>query len=78
MPALMSDQQDEDDEFVTRIGPLKIDWPRSVGYFGGVGLALAFDLIAPPLALFVAAVPFLKLLVQWTLGACGTGEFQRG
>jgi hypothetical protein len=58
----MSDEQDEDDEFVTRLGPIDIDWPRSIGYFGGIALAVAFDLIAPPVAVFVAAVPFLKLL----------------
>jgi hypothetical protein len=57
----MSDQQ-EDDEFVTRIGPVEVDWPRSFGYFAGVGVAVALDLIAPPLALFIVAVPFLKLL----------------
>jgi hypothetical protein len=54
--------EDEDGEFTSRIGPLDIDWPRSLGYFGGIGLALAFDLIAPPIAIFVAVVPFLKLL----------------
>lgn len=57
----MSDEK-EDEEFVTRVGPLKVDWPRSIGYFGGIGIAVALDLIAPPLALFVAAVPLLKLL----------------
>jgi hypothetical protein len=57
----MSDQK-EDEEFVTRIGPVNVDWPQSIGYFGGIGLAVALDLIAPPLAIFVAAVPFLKLL----------------
>ena len=58
----MSDQEEEDDEFVTQVGPLNIDWPRSLGYFAGVGAAVALDLIAPPLALFIVAVPFLKLL----------------
>jgi hypothetical protein len=57
----MSDQQ-EDQEFVARMGPLEIDWPRSIGYFGGIGLAVAFELIAPELVLFVAAVPLLKAL----------------
>jgi hypothetical protein len=47
---------------VSRVGPLEVDWPRTVGYFGGIGLAVAYDLIAPPLAIFVAAIPFLKLL----------------
>ena len=46
---------------VTRLGPLEIDWPRSIGYFGGVWLAVACDLIAPPLGLFIAAIPIVKL-----------------
>jgi hypothetical protein len=41
---------------------MEIDWPRSIGYFGGIGLAVAFEIIDPPLALFVAALPFLKML----------------
>jgi hypothetical protein len=57
----MSDE-DEDKAFVTRLGPIDIDWPRAVGFYGGIAAAVAFDLIAPPLALFVAAVPLLKLL----------------
>lgn len=43
-------------------GPVTIDWPRATGYFSGVGLALALGVIDAPLALFVAAVPFVKLL----------------
>ena len=55
--------EDEDDHpLQQRIGPVLIDWPRSVGYFGGVALAIAYDLIAPELAMFVAAVPLVKLL----------------
>lgn len=47
---------------VSRLGPVELDWPRSVGYFGGVGVAVAAGLIDPPLGLFIAAVPFLKML----------------
>jgi hypothetical protein len=47
---------------VGRVGPLEIDWPRSIGYYGGIGLALALDLIPLPIGLFVAAVPFVKML----------------
>jgi hypothetical protein len=54
-------KQVEDKGLVSRVGPLEIDWPRSIGYFGGIGLAVAFELIAPPIALFIAAVPVLKL-----------------
>lgn len=55
-------QEREDRGLIGRAGPLEIDWPRSVGYFGGVGLAVAFGVIEPPLGLFIAAVPFFKLL----------------
>jgi hypothetical protein len=58
----MSDEKKEEKKFVTRIGPIDVDWPRAVGFYGGIAAAVAFDLIAPPLALFVAAVPLLKLL----------------
>jgi len=46
----------------SRLGPLEIDWPRSLGYFGGIGLAVAFEVIEPPLALVIAAVPFVRML----------------
>ena len=52
----------KDPQIVSRLGPLELDWPRSVGYFGGVGLAVAAGLIDPPLGIFIAAVPFLKML----------------
>ena len=55
------DKQNEGEPFVSRIGPLHIDWPRSLGYFGGIAAAVAFDLIAPELALFVALIPIVKL-----------------
>ena len=54
--------QPEDRGLVTRLGPLEIDWPKSLGYYGGIGLAVAFEIIEPPLAVFVAAIPLLKLL----------------
>ena len=47
---------------ISRFGPIQIDWPRTIGYYGGVGLATAFGLIEPPLALFIAAIPLLKML----------------
>jgi hypothetical protein len=58
----MGDEEKEDDELVTTIGGLKIDWPRAVGYYGAIGAAVAFDVIAPPLGAFIALVPLLKLL----------------
>ncbi|HEY2514690.1 MAG TPA: hypothetical protein VGI39_27685 [Polyangiaceae bacterium] len=58
----MGDEQKEEEEFVSTLGPIKIDWPRAIGYYGAIGAAVAFDVIAPPLGLFIAAVPLLKLL----------------
>ena len=51
----------EDQGLVTRFGWLEIEWPKAFGYFGGVWLAVAYDLIAPPIGLFIAAIPILKL-----------------
>ncbi len=47
---------------MVRLGPVHVDVPRSLGYFGGIGLAVALDLIAPEIALFVALIPIVKLL----------------
>jgi hypothetical protein len=52
----------EERGIVSHIGPVEIQWVRSLGYFGGIALAVAFEVIEPPLALFIAAVPFLKML----------------
>lgn len=54
----------EDRGLIRRIGPLEVDWPKSVGYFGIIGLAVAWDLIALPIGLFIAAIPLLKLFKQ--------------
>jgi hypothetical protein len=51
-----------DQSMVSKLGAVEIDWPRSIGFFGGVGLAVGVGLIDPPLGLFIAAVPFLKML----------------
>ena len=58
----MSDEQKEDQPFVYEIGPIKVDVARSLGFFGGLALAVGLELIAPEIALFVAAVPLVKLL----------------
>ena len=52
----------QNNALVSRLGPFEIDWPRSLGYFGAVGLAVGVGLLDPPAALFIAAVPFLKML----------------
>jgi len=51
-----------DPSLVSRIGAVEVDWPRSIGFFGGIGLAVGAGLIDPPLGVFIAAVPFLKML----------------
>lgn len=48
----------------SRVGPLEIDWPASVGYFGGLAAAVAFEIIAPPVGLVLAAVPLVSGLKQ--------------
>jgi len=58
----MSDMTEQDRGLTSRIGPVEVDWPRSIGYFGGVGLATAAGLLSPPVGVFIAAVPFLKML----------------
>ncbi len=50
------------DAFVLRYGSLELDLPRSIGYFGGLAIAVGLEVIDPPLALFIAAVPFVKML----------------
>lgn len=41
---------------------LMVDWPRSIGFFGALGVAAALELVPVSVAIFVAAVPFLKLM----------------
>ena len=47
---------------MSRVGSLEIDWPRSLGYFGGIALAVGAGLIDPPVGVFIAAIPFIKML----------------
>ena len=56
----MGEQSDQG--MVSRVGPLEIDWPRTVGYYGGIGVAVAFGVIYWPVGIFIAAIPFFKLL----------------
>ncbi len=54
--------QEGEANLVSRIGPVEVDWPRTIGFYGGLALAVATEMVAPPLALFVAAYPLLKML----------------
>jgi len=51
----------QDRGLTSQIGPVAIDWPRSIGYFGGIGVAVALGIIEPPLGLFIAAIPLVKM-----------------
>jgi hypothetical protein len=46
------------------IGPVAIDVPQTMGYFGGIAAAMALGLLEPPLAAFIAAVPLVKILAS--------------
>jgi hypothetical protein len=59
---MSDDDTEEEDIFVTKVGPIAIDWPRSIGFFGGIAAAVALDLIAWPLGVAIALVPLVKLL----------------
>lgn len=53
-----------DQGLVVHVGPLKIDVPRSLGYYGGIAVAVGVGVIDPPLALFIAAIPAMKMLMN--------------
>ncbi len=50
------------------VGPMNFDVPRTAGYYGGVGLALAFGLIEWPVAVFIGAIPAVQMLRRRDLG----------
>src|ERR1700712_514507 len=47
-----------------QVGTVEVDVPRSIGYFGGLAVAVGLGIIEPPLALFIAAVPAFKALTN--------------
>ncbi|MBB5156914.1 hypothetical protein [Saccharopolyspora phatthalungensis] len=49
------------------VGRVRVDVPRSVGYFGGLVAAVGLGLIEPPLAICIAAVPAFKALTNSAL-----------
>ena len=56
--------QGADQGLVVQVGPLKVDVPRSLGYYGGIAVAVGVGVIDPPLALFIAAIPAMKMLMN--------------
>jgi hypothetical protein len=49
------------------LGPLRVDIPRTAGYYGGVAAALALGIIDWPVAVFIGAIPAIKLLQRGDL-----------
>ena len=41
------------------VGPVEIDIPRTLGYYGGISAAVAFGVLEPPIAVFIAALPVI-------------------
>ncbi len=56
-----------DNVLEVEVGTVEVDVPRSVGYYGGLAVAVGIGLIEPPLALFIAAVPVFKVLPNTAL-----------
>ena len=52
-----------------RIGPMEIDVPRTTGYYVGVGAAVAFGIIEWPVAVFIGAIPLVKMMQSRRLPA---------
>lgn len=56
------DEQQQEQGMTSRVGLIDIDWPKTIGYYGGIGVALALEVIDPPVAIFIAAIPLFKML----------------
>lgn len=52
----------EDRGMIGTVGPIEVDWPRAVGYYAGITAAVALGVFDLPIGLFIAAVPFFKML----------------
>jgi hypothetical protein len=51
-------------DMIVRSGVLEIDVPRALGFFGGIAAAVGIGLLEPPLAVFIASIPFIKMLTH--------------
>ncbi len=47
----------EEQGMVSQFGPIEVNWPRTIGYYGGIALAVGFELIEPPVGIFIASIP---------------------
>lgn len=59
---LPQDVPQEERDLTGLYGSVQINWPKTVGFYGGIALAISLELIEPELALFVAAIPIFKML----------------
>lgn len=57
-----TDDQGDVQGLVSRFGPIEVDWPRTLGYYGGIALAVTFEIIEPPVGIFIACIPLIKML----------------
>jgi hypothetical protein len=57
----MEDQQ-QPRPLRVQLGPVQVDFVKTAGYYGGIMAAVAAGMIEWPLAIFIAGVPFYKLL----------------
>ncbi|HEX8032642.1 MAG TPA: hypothetical protein VF510_02285 [Ktedonobacterales bacterium] len=55
-------EQQENVGLTSQVGIIEINWPKTIGYYGGIGIALAAEIIEPPVAVFIAAIPLFKML----------------
>jgi hypothetical protein len=77
---MMEESEESDAGLVINVGALEIDVPRSAGFYGGVALAVMVGLIDPPLGLFIAAVPLVKMLTsrRFPIAVRFVGQFLEG
>ncbi|HEX6797457.1 MAG TPA: hypothetical protein VF116_07060 [Ktedonobacterales bacterium] len=61
MASQQQDDQQQGQGMTSRVGLVEINWPQTFGYYGGIGVALALELIEPPVAMFIAAIPLFKM-----------------
>lgn len=58
----MTHSESPDRGLLLRLGPVTVDLPRTLGYYGAIAIAVTAGVIEPPLGLFIAAVPLAKML----------------
>ena len=54
--------QSKQPAIVVNRGPVQIDVPRSAGYYGGIAVAVGLGMIEWPIAIFIGAIPIVKML----------------